>query len=58
MPIAFTTITDAMRDLGFEGNADEWEYVYANGIDTDDQDQRQELIDDCSRELSVMLAAI
>ena len=47
-----------MRDLGFDGNADEWEYVYANGIDTDDQEQRTELIDDCSRELSAMLAAI
>jgi hypothetical protein len=58
MPIAFTMITDAMRELGFEGNADEWEYVYVNGIDTDDQDQRQELIADCSRELSAMLAAI
>ena len=58
MPIDFTTITDAMRDLGFDGNADEWEYVYVNGIDTDDQEQRTELIDDCSRELSAMLAAI
>ena len=58
MPLAFTTITDAMRDLGFSGDAAEWEYVYENGIDTDDQEQRAELIDDCSRELSVMLATI